>query len=77
MGIFSIITLNLEAFAQLQVTTNFILAMNLTIAFSIELLMSIILIFVNKNVTKKKIAMCVSILVVTFLLLMFVMFVVK
>lgn len=77
MGIFSIITLNLEAFAQLQVTTNFILAMNLTIAFSIELLMSIILIFVNKNVTKKKIAMCVSILVVTFLLLMFVMFVMK
>lgn len=70
MGIFSIITLNLEAFAQTQITTGFILTMNLTIAFSIELLMSIILLFLNKNVSKSKIAMCVIILLATFVLLM-------
>lgn len=71
MGIFSIITLNLEAFAQAQITTNFILSMNMTIAFSIELLMSIILIFVNKNVSKKKIITCVGVIIVTFLLLLY------
>lgn len=69
MGIFSIITLNLEAFAQKQITTGFILAMNLTIAFSIELLMSIILLFINKNVSKKKVIMCLCILLSTFVLL--------
>lgn len=69
MGIFSIITLNLEAFAQTQITTRFILTMNLTIAFSIELLMSIILLFLNKNISKNKIIMCSCILLITFALL--------
>ncbi len=54
MGIFSIITLNFEAFAKTKMTMNFIIAMNLTITLAIEFLMGIILIFINKNMTRKK-----------------------
>lgn len=69
MGIFSIVTLNLEAFAKTTITVPYIIAMNLTIVFAIELLMGVILIFINKNLTKKKIVLCISLIIVTLIML--------
>lgn len=65
MGIFSIVTLNLEAFASTDLTANFILVMNLSITLAIELLMSIIIIFINKKVSKGKIFTCIITILVT------------
>lgn len=73
MGIFSIVTLNLEAFAKANITTNYIIVMNLSITLAIELLMSIILIFINKNINKGKIIACISSIVVTIILIIFAM----
>lgn len=70
MGIFSIVTLNLEAFAATDITPKFIMVMNLTITFAIGLLMSIILIFVNKSISKNKIIGCGATIGVILILLL-------
>ena len=69
MGIFSIVTLNMETFAHTTITIPYIVVMNLTIVFAIELLMSIILIFINKRTNRKKIILCGILLAITLVLL--------
>lgn len=72
MGIFSIVTLNLEAFAKAKITINYIIVMNLSITLAIEFLMSIILIFINKKISKHKVIACgISIVITAMLLMMF------
>ncbi len=73
MGIFSLITLNLEAFSKTKITIPYIISMNLTIVFAIELLMSIILIFINKNINRKKVMLCIFFIAVTLVLLIGIM----
>ena len=73
MGIFSLITLNLEAFSKTKITIPYIISMNLTIVFAIELLMSIILIFINKNINRKKVMFCIFFIAVTLVLLIGIM----
>lgn len=48
VAIFSLLTINYQAFVQVGVDFKFILAMNLTLALCIVLMMGIILIFINK-----------------------------
>lgn len=69
MGIFSIVTLNLEAFVSADISTNFIIVMNLSITLAIELLMSIILIFINRKITRGKIITCIITILVTIALI--------
>lgn len=69
MGIFSIVTLNLEAFASADLSSRFILIMNLSITLAIELLMSIIIIFINKKVSAGKIATCIIVILSTIALI--------
>lgn len=74
MGVFSLVTLNLEAFAKTDLTTGFILVMNITIILAIELLMSMIMIFIQKNIEKKRIYVIIGIVIMTLVLLVAALF---
>lgn len=69
MGVFSLITINLEAFAGTKLDVGFILVMNVTIVFAIECLMAMIMVFVQKHISGKKMRTVAAIIIVTFALL--------
>lgn len=52
VAIFSLLTINFQAFASVELNFKYIIAMNLTLALCIVLMMGIILIFVNKAQNK-------------------------
>lgn len=53
VAIFSLLTINFQAFASVELDFKYIIAMNLTLALCIVLMMGIILIFVNKAKNKE------------------------
>ena len=53
VAIFSLLSINYQAFANAKVDFNYIIAMNLTLALSIVVMFGIILIFINKAKEKK------------------------
>lgn len=53
VAIFSLLSINYQAFAKAKVDFNYIIAMNLTLALSIVVMFGIILIFINKAKEKK------------------------
>lgn len=69
MGVFSLITINLEAFARTKLDIGFIMVMNVTIVLAIECLMAMIMVFVQKHISGKKMRTVVAIIVFTFVLL--------
>jgi len=52
VAIFSLLTINFQAFANVELDFKYIIAMNLTLALCIVLMMGIILIFINKAKNK-------------------------
>lgn len=77
VAIFSLITINYNATTQTQIDFKFIIAMNLSLAFCIVLMMGLIFIFLNSKkhkllwITYLVIFILLAIAVVTFCLLMF------
>lgn len=52
VAIFSLLTINFQAFANAAIDFKYIISMNLTLALCIVLMMGIILIFINKAKSK-------------------------
>ena len=53
VAIFSLLTINYQAFTNAVINAQYIIAMNLTMALCIVVMMGIILLFVNKSNSKK------------------------
>lgn len=53
VAIFSLLTINYQAFTNAQISLKYIIAMNLTLALSIVVMMGIILLFINRAKSKK------------------------
>ena len=52
VAIFSLISINYQAFAQSEITVPFIVVMNLTMALSIVLMLGVVILLVNKAKSK-------------------------
>ena len=63
VSVFGLLTINYQAFQKAEITTHFILVMNLTLALSIVILMGIILVLVNKAKDKKFLWTYIAILI--------------
>lgn len=64
VAIFAMLTINYQAFVNANLTTSYIVVMNLTMALCIVVMMGIILIFVNKAKNKKFLIAYIAALVV-------------
>lgn len=63
VAIFAMLTINYQAFVNADLSTSYIVIMNLTMALCIVIMMGVILIFINKAKNKKFLVAYIMVLV--------------